>query len=421
MADATPSPPPVVDRTSPPRGVLPKHAQMWLMVGLSVGLLLIILVTGKPAPSQRPAAPTQPASSVPSTDRVRDYQDRLRLLDERSRQAMAEPPMPAADPFADPRSNDVAQPQDPIETEKKRREYDSLFASNIAVSRRTAGQIPAESRSRSTAPTAAASSTAARPEPSLDEITESVVRAGARFGPSSGPAPAAPGQPAQPAAQASQAVSRPISTPPIESTGALHRVLEGTVIDAVLTNRLDGNAASPVNCMVTNAVYSHNGQYVLVPAGARILGETKPVQALGESRLAVAFHRLILPDGSTRSLDQFAGLNQRGDSGLRDQVNQHYLSTFGAAGAVGLISGLSQFLGTVGLGDSGGSGNRTVVIAGGVGNAGTQATAQVMNRFLNRLPTITIREGHRVKVYVTSDLDLPAFDSLRPALPVRQP
>ena len=32
-----------------------------------------------------------------------------------------------------------------------------------------------------------------------------------------------------------------------------------------------------------------------------------------------------------------------------------------------------------------------------------------MNRFLNRLPTITIREGHRVKVYVTSDLDLPAW------------
>ena len=26
-----------------------------------------------------------------------------------------------------------------------------------------------------------------------------------------------------------------------------------------------------------------------------------------------------------------------------------------------------------------------------------------MNRFLNRLPTITIREGHRVKVYLTSD------------------
>jgi type IV secretion system protein VirB10 len=32
-----------------------------------------------------------------------------------------------------------------------------------------------------------------------------------------------------------------------------------------------------------------------------------------------------------------------------------------------------------------------------------------MNRFLNRLPTITIREGHRVKVYLTNDLELPPY------------
>ena len=166
-------------------------------------------------------------------------------------------------------------------------------------------------------------------------------------------------------------------------------------------------SAAPVNCLVTNALYSHTGQQVLIPAGARILGETKPVQAFGETRLAVSFHRLLMPDGRTYRLDQFLGLNQIGDAGLRDQVNQHYLSTFGAAAAVGLISGLSQYLGSAGLGS--GDGNRTVVIAGGVGDATAQATLQVMNRFLNRLPTITIREGHRVKVYLTSDLELPAY------------
>jgi type IV secretory pathway VirB10-like protein len=76
---------------------------------------------------------------------------------------------------------------------------------------------------------------------------------------------------------------------------------------------------------------------------------------------------------------------------------------------VGLISGLSQYLGSAGRG--GGDGDRTIVIAGGVGDATSQATLQVMNRFLNRLPTITIREGHRVKVYLTSDIELPAYVS----------
>ena len=76
-------------------------------------------------------------------------------------------------------------------------------------------------------------------------------------------------------------------------------------------------------------------------------------------------------------------------------------------GQLGLISGLSQYLGSAGLGS--GDGNRTIVIAGGVGDATAQAAMQLLNRFLNRLPPITIREGHRVKVYLTSDIELPAY------------
>ena len=52
-----------------------------------------------------------------------------------------------------------------------------------------------------------------------------------------------------------------------------------------------------MNCLVTNALYSHSGQHVVIPAGARSAGETKPVQSFGETRLAVAFHRLLMPDG----------------------------------------------------------------------------------------------------------------------------
>ena len=60
------------------------------------------------------------------------------------------------------------------------------------------------------------------------------------------------------------------------------------------------------------------------------------------------------------------------DSGLRDKVDHHYWSTFGAAGAVGLISGLAQYLGTAGL--SRGDGDRTVIIAGGASDATAQAS-----------------------------------------------
>lgn len=400
----------VADRRAAPQGVIPRRAQTWLLAGLAAFMLLVMLVVGRPDAPARPG-PTAAAAVAPIADRVRDYQDRLRALEHQTLAPAAAPPAMEADFYGEP---PAPAPPDAIEADRKRREYESLFASNVVLSRRADGDRPDAGR-----PYALPARSAVAP--TMDEIADAAVRATARAGaggwadaPVSG-MPVAIGAQAPGRVPASQSdVGRtPDRTEAISAAGPLHRVLEGTMIDAVLTNRLDGTSAAPVNCLVTNPLYSHSGRHVLIPAGARVLGETKPVQAFGETRLAVSFHRLLLPDGRTYRLDQFLGLNQIGDAGLRDRVNHHYLATFGAAAAVGLISGLSYYLGTAGLGQ--GDGDRTVVIAGGVGDATSQATLQVMSRFLNRLPTVTIREGHRVKVYLTSDLELPAY--VAPALP----
>jgi type IV secretion system protein VirB10 len=408
---------PVTDRRPVPRGVLPKGLQLWLMVGVAAGMVAIIVFTGhsQPTPHTTPGATSSPPQGL-SPDRLRDYQERLRALDERARQQAIPDPSRAAPPSPQGIDDRATRQVDPLVEERKRREYESLFAGNVVLSRRPAGQQPlgeSDSSRRSATSTPARDASAATP-PNLDEVADAVVRATTRYakpagaGQSAGPPPTSTSGAPPTAASATNARRTPATTDPIAPSGPLHRLLEGTVIDTVLTNRLDGENAAPVNCLVTNAIYSHSGQHVLIPAGSRVLGETKPVQALGESRLAVAFHRLILPDGRTFSLDQFTGLNQLGDAALRDQVNHHYWSTFGAASAVGLLSGLGQYLGTLGF--SQGSGDRTIVIAGGFGNATSEATAQVMNRFLNRLPTVTIREGHRVKAYLTSDLELPEYE-----------
>ena len=243
-------------------------------------------------------------------------------------------------------------PQDPIATDRKRREYESLFASNVVLSRRPENERPDVGRKHVAIQCAGRADGAS---PSVDEVADAVVRAttpNRRPHLELGSPDSAAGANAFAAVIAFIGVSAEL---PTKRHRSAQRDLciacsKGTVIDTVLTNRLDGSSASPVNCLVTNALYSHTGRQVLIPAGARILGETKPVQAFGETRLAVSFHRLLMPDGRTYRLDQFLGLNQIGDAGLRDKVNNHYLSTFGAAAAVGLISGLSQYLGSAGLG-----------------------------------------------------------------------
>jgi type IV secretory pathway VirB10-like protein len=401
-AGQAPGTAPVMDYRPTPRGVLPRRGQVWLMVGIASGLMGIILLTGRQTPAPSRAAAPSAAALMPNPEQLRGYQQRLAAADTRPqpvpptaaelRAVMAPTGALAAD-----QREPSARPVDQLAEERQRREYDSLFASNVVQS----PTLPSGLERRTTRARATAASDLAAPPPSLDDVAAAVMRQSARYAEPT----AAPTPPPAPATTSASAAAPPPET--TAADGPLHRILEGTLIDTVLTNRLDGTVAAPVNCLVSTPLYSADGQEVLIPAGARILGTTKPVQSFGETRLAVAFSRLVLPNGRTYTLDHFLGLNAIGDAGLRDQVNQHYTTTFGVSAAVGLISGFAQFLG-------GGFGNRTngtVIITGNVGDATAQAAGQTMGRLLNRLPNITIREGHRVKVYLTSDLQLPVYQA----------
>jgi type IV secretion system protein VirB10 len=172
-----------------------------------------------------------------------------------------------------------------------------------------------------------------------------------------------------------------------------------------LTNRLNATFSGPVNCMVTSNVYSHDRQHVLIPQGSRVLGEARRVDHFGQERVAVFFHRIIMPDGYSVGLDQFQGLNQVGETGLKDQVNNHYMKISGASLALGAIAGFSLYNTNQGLTQSG-----TDAYRAGVAQSLGQSSTRILDRFLNILPTVTIREGHRVKIYLANDLLLPAYD-----------
>ena len=190
-----------------------------------------------------------------------------------------------------------------------------------------------------------------------------------------------------------------------KADGKTYRLFEGTIVETVLTNRLEGSFNGPVNCLVTTDVYSHDDQHLLIPKGTRVLGEVKRNDAFGQERLAVAFHRLIMPDGYSVSLDQFKGLSQIGETGLRDQVNHHYLQIFGVSLAIGAIAGLSNINTTYGLSESGLDAYRQ-----GVSASLSQSSMRILDKYLNVLPTFTIREGQRIKVVLSDDLMLPAYD-----------
>ena len=97
---------------------------------------------------------------------------------------------------------------------------------------------------------------------------------------------------------------------------------------------------------------------------------------------------------------QFHGLNQIGEGALKDEVNRHYVSMFASVGAVGIISGLTL------RGSNPYAGGAEGVRAG-AGQGLAQGATSILDRFLNRLPTITIRAGHRLRIWLTSDVLVP--------------
>jgi type IV secretory pathway VirB10-like protein len=203
---------------------------------------------------------------------------------------------------------------------------------------------------------------------------------------------------------------RPLEANVDSAVGQPYLVYEGSVLDTVLMNRLDGDAVGPVKVLVSNPLYSHDHQHVIIPEGTVVLGEAKKIGAAGfgqQRRMAVVFHRLIMPDGYSVDLDQFQGLDQIGQEGLKDKVNNHYLQIFGTSIALGVIAGASEI--TQGGGTITTSGSQA--FTNGAAGSVSQSATTILDRFIQIPPTITIREGHRVKVYFTQDLLLPAYSN----------
>jgi type IV secretion system protein VirB10 len=417
-----------------PKGVIRKNLKVLLFLGASAVVVIAALVStsGRKAPSQSSAArhePPQPAIQDSTDNNVQDLKNQLALERQKEAQAAAAAPqLPATtlpnttlaqqtaaaaygptgqsavctpgQPCAQQQSASMQQlspaQQQAEELAAKERElaYNARFASNLVYARSADAQADSPSH----------------PVAHDDAGAPSNANQLGSSQPASNLAPAAPAS-EQKNNSTDRSSPKPNNEVNIDSAeGQPYVVYEGLTMDTILMNRLDGDASSPVKVLVSSPVYSHDRQHVLIPDGTIVLGEARKIGSgsFGQQRrLAVVFHRMIMPDGYSVDLDQFHGLDQIGEEGLKDKVNNHYLEIFGTSIALGVISGAGEI-------ESGGG---TITTSGsqafttGAASSVSQSATTVLDRFIQIPPTITIREGHRVKVYFTQDMLLPAYDN----------
>jgi type IV secretion system protein VirB10 len=178
----------------------------------------------------------------------------------------------------------------------------------------------------------------------------------------------------------------------------------GTVIPAALITGIESDLPGQITAQVTENVYdSPTGQYLLIPQGARLIGEYNSEVAYAQTRVQLIWTRLIMPNGASIVLDNQPGADTQGYSGLQDGVNNHWGALFEAAL-------LSTFL-SVGAeaGTSNQENNLIQAIRSGASNSFNQTGQQVVERELNIQPTLTIRPGFPVRVVVNQDFILKPY------------
>ncbi len=437
----------IKDRAPKPAGLVPKNLQAFILVGLALLMVLIMAVTGRrhPVPANTSATALLPSPVPVNPQKITDFQKNIEQTQRESaaqveaalrqqQRELASSGARQAQPFSPnlyyaslPQGTAGQVPSDPVRDEKKKRAYFSLFSDNMALTYRR--ELRSDRRSGDPSPTISGLPlrvpTFADASPTQDPLQSQAGAQLAREGQWFAQAGLMPQFPLPTAAQAwprsgsttnasgqdqSETVkSMPDNRAQTATSGSSHvgkeyLLFEGTILEALLMNRLDGGFAGPVTCLLSDNVFSHDRQHLLIPAGSKILGEANKVDRLGQARLAVAFHRLIMPDGYSVNLDRFKGLDQEGATALQDKVNNHYARIFGASVAIGFLGGVAQ-IGTGSVLTSGSTDRIREGFGVGMANGGEH----ILDRFLNLLPTVTIREGSRVKIYLSNDVLLPDY------------
>jgi type IV secretory pathway VirB10-like protein len=204
------------------------------------------------------------------------------------------------------------------------------------------------------------------------------------------------------------AKAEPMSAYPFDQfQGQLYRVFEGTVLEGVVTNHVDGGLAGPILVMLTTDYYSHDHQQLLMPQGTRLIGSVQSVGNAQQRKMFVTFHRAVCPDGFSLDFDKYLGLDQIGTTGLATTVDHGYLMAFGAAAAIGGLGGLAQ------IGNNGSVFTPSTQIRNGISEQTGAEGEQVLNHFLNRLPIITLKEGSRARIYIGRDILIPSYATHR--------
>jgi type IV secretory pathway VirB10-like protein len=356
--------------------------------GGGVALVLALASGAFSSDPERKPAETRPMMSDPARPEM--AKSAIRDLPATYSEAAARQPAPAPIPrLGPPLAGDMA----------------AFAPAGPHLRRYVPGDLPPENNDWSPDGPSYAHPTAADPELDAERDAE---RAGLFFALRDAPRAVespAPQQAVQSPASPLTVVSPVTADPAAPSEGGDRILFPGAVISASLITDLNSESPGPVIAQVTQTVHdSATGRVPLIPQGARLIGDYRSSTRYGQSRVAIVWSRLILPDGVEVHLDAPAS-DPSGAAGVSGEVDNDWGDVFGAA-ALGTLINIGVATTEEPQLTYGGLGVKTrdpvdAAVADGVQRSATTVTNRVVDRGLSTPPTIRVQAGTRISVIVT--------------------
>lgn len=184
---------------------------------------------------------------------------------------------------------------------------------------------------------------------------------------------------------------------------SVYEVKAGSYIPAALITGINSDLPGNVNAQVTDNVYDTvTGNYLLIPQGAKLVGEYNSNLTFGQNRVQVVWNRIIFPDGSSIDLEKMQGADISGFTGFQDKVNNHYLRIYGNAVLLSLMGAGYDILNK----QAEQSTDPRETVAASVGQKLADVSSQSLQKNMDVQPTVIIDPGYKFKIIVMKDMVL---------------
>lgn len=181
----------------------------------------------------------------------------------------------------------------------------------------------------------------------------------------------------------------------------------GAVINGIMISGINSDLPGQILGQVSQNIYdTATGQHLLIPQGSRMIGVYDSRVAVGQSRVLVAWNRIIFPDGSSITLGIMPGTDVGGYAGYTGDVDNHYLRIFGSSAIMSMVSGGTAY--AMDKFNKSSSSNNNPSLQDELGSALSsqlgQSTLSLLQSNMSIKPAISTAPGKRFNMVVTKDI-----------------